>query len=141
MQKSLTVLDRIQIASPCTVSWDSMTGDDRSRYCSQCQQSVHNLSAMSVAEVKELFQNGTACVSLFRRADGTIITRDCPEAHEHRSRRLFRKTALVLASWLGFSTLFGCSLTSRRLTGGISYIDTPDEPALMAQPSAEPPKP
>jgi hypothetical protein len=41
---SLSLLDRIEIASPCTVEWDSMTGDDRSRFCGQCKLNVYNIA-------------------------------------------------------------------------------------------------
>ena len=34
------IFDRIYIASPCKVDWDSMTGDERTRFCQQCQLHV-----------------------------------------------------------------------------------------------------
>src|SRR4051812_47184360 len=43
-RRSLPLLDRITIASPCTASWDDMAGDDRVRFCASCQKDVYNLS-------------------------------------------------------------------------------------------------
>jgi hypothetical protein len=74
-------LDLIQIASPCHVSWDEMAGDERQRHCSQCNLNVYNLSEMSREEAEAFLaeREGRACVGLYRRADGTVITRDCPK--------------------------------------------------------------
>ncbi len=73
-------LDVIDVASPCSMSWDSMTGDDRSRHCSQCKLNVYNLSEMTRSEAEVLVQEreGSTCVRFHRRADGTVLTRDCP---------------------------------------------------------------
>jgi hypothetical protein len=38
------------LSKPCSKDWNSMTGDDKCRFCSQCQLPVHNLSAMSAEE-------------------------------------------------------------------------------------------
>jgi len=68
-----------KIASPCTASWDRMEGDDKVRYCSECTLHVYNFAAMSPAEIEELTatHTGRLCGRLYRRSDGTILTRDC----------------------------------------------------------------
>ena len=73
-------LSQVRIASPCTMSWDDMVGDDRSRFCEQCHLNVYNLAAMTQAEAEALIREkeGRLCARLYQRADGTIITRDCP---------------------------------------------------------------
>jgi len=73
-------LQQIRIASPCTVSWDDMSGDDRSRFCSDCRLNVYNFAAMTQAEAEQLIaeKEGRVCLRLYTRADGTVITRDCP---------------------------------------------------------------
>ena len=43
-------LDDIQIATPCSASWDDMRGDDRVRHCGDCRMNVYNLSEMTRAE-------------------------------------------------------------------------------------------
>lgn len=77
---ALDVLDRVRIASPCPVRWDDMRGDDRKRFCDQCRLNVYNLSAMTREEAAGLVLSaeGRLCAGFFRRADGTILTRDCP---------------------------------------------------------------
>ena len=49
-RRTLIPLEIIEIASPCTASWDAMHGDNRVRFCDQCNLHVYNLSAMSRQE-------------------------------------------------------------------------------------------
>lgn len=74
------LLDNLVIAAPCSVSWESMTGDDRARACSQCSRNVYNLSSMTRKEAEAfLAEHGISqCVTFYRRQDGTIMTDDCP---------------------------------------------------------------
>jgi hypothetical protein len=73
-------LELIQIASPCTADWDKMAGDERMRHCSDCQLNVYNLSDMTRDEALAFLaqREGRTCVRMFKRPDGTVITRDCP---------------------------------------------------------------
>lgn len=97
-----TLLDGISIASPCSADWNQMTGDDRRRFCASCKLHVHNLSGMTADAATALLQqaNGRVCVRFFRRADGTVLTRDCPVGLRQRLRRAWaRAGALWLALW------------------------------------------
>ncbi len=71
---------KIKIASPCPARWEDMGGDDRVRFCDQCRKNVYNLSAMSAPEARELVaeKNGNLCARMYQRADGTVMTEDCP---------------------------------------------------------------
>ncbi|MBX3186407.1 MAG: hypothetical protein KF819_05295 [Labilithrix sp.] len=84
------LLDDIRVASPCGVDWSTMTGDDRVRMCATCNKNVYDLSAMTEAEALELLdRGGDTCVRFYRRADGRVLTADCPVgAHTKRKRRL-----------------------------------------------------
>jgi hypothetical protein len=57
-----------------------MVGDERVRFCKQCSRNVYDLSAMKRVEAERFLEaNGvSACVRLYRRADGTVLTSDCP---------------------------------------------------------------
>jgi hypothetical protein len=72
--------EQIEIASHCSAAWNEMEGDDRVRFCRQCNKNVYNLSAMSPSEAATLVQEmeGAPCVCLYRRTDGTVLTDDCP---------------------------------------------------------------
>lgn len=91
-------LDGLRIASPCKVSWESMTGDDRVRACASCKMNVYNLSDMTKTEAENLLtvSEGRVCVAFFRREDGTILTKDCPVG-----LRAIRVRVAVAAASLG----------------------------------------
>jgi hypothetical protein len=67
-----------------------MAGDDRVRFCSHCSLHVYNLSAMSRHQAEDLIavREGRTCVRLYRRADGTVLTQDCPVGLRAWRRRL-----------------------------------------------------
>jgi hypothetical protein len=96
---SLNLLERVQIASPCTARWEDMRGDDKTRFCGQCRLNVHNLSAMTRPEAESLVAGagGRLCVRLYKRSDGTVITRDCPVGLAAARRRLARIGARLAA--------------------------------------------
>lgn len=99
-------LDVIQIASPCQVPWETMSGDDRVRHCAQCQKPVYNLSEMTRDEAEKLVleKAGSLCGRFYRRADGTILTADCPVGWWDVRSRFMRLWAGIaaLASFLTF---------------------------------------
>lgn len=74
-------LDRMQIAKPCRANWDEMEGGKQVRFCGQCRQNVYDLSELSGDEARALIlrHEGKLCVRFFRRRDGTVLTKDCPE--------------------------------------------------------------
>ncbi len=99
-------LNEIRIAAPCKVPWDSMKGTDTKRYCSQCHLNVYNISNMTAPEAVKLIGSDTAyCFSLYRRPDGTVITRDCPIGVA-KLKRYLKWSAAILGSFLTGSVLF-----------------------------------
>ena len=80
MDSKLNVLQRIEIATPCDASWDDMAGDERKRFCQQCELHVYNLAAMTEQEAVQLIEEtqGRLCGRIYRRKDGTVLTQDCP---------------------------------------------------------------
>ncbi|MBL8910159.1 MAG: hypothetical protein JNM17_05570 [Archangium sp.] len=72
----------IRIASPCTEDWASMSGDERVRHCAKCKLNVFNTREMSEDDVRAMLiaksNGGRVCARVYRRRDGTILTKDCP---------------------------------------------------------------
>ena len=96
-------LDRVRIASPCPASWDRMTGDARVRFCDECHLHVYNIAEMTRLEVETVIAKteGRLCARIYRRADGTVITRDCPvglRALRRRARRVATAGVAMLAA-------------------------------------------
>jgi hypothetical protein len=95
---------RATLASPCTAKWEEMDGDQRQRFCNQCQLSVLNASEMSDEEVMlsiMALQTGKrVCMRIYRRADGTILTKDCPVGLRKKLAAGVRRAAAWLAGGL-----------------------------------------
>jgi hypothetical protein len=87
-------LDDVRIAAPCSADWAVMKGDERVRFCGSCEKNVYDLSKMTRAEAEALLaQRETPCIRLYRRADGTVITADCPVgARRRRFKRIVAST-------------------------------------------------
>jgi hypothetical protein len=76
----LLALESLEIARPCDADWAAMVGDERTRHCSLCEKSVHNLSDMTRPEAEAFVRANLvkgACVRLYRRADGKVVNGDC----------------------------------------------------------------
>src|SRR5687767_8551316 len=100
-------LKNIRIASPCSADWAGMIGTERKRYCGECKLNVYNLSGMSAKEAEGLLtqSEGRLCVRYFRRADGTILTKNCPvgwaKVKERMSRVATAAFSLLMALFAG----------------------------------------
>jgi hypothetical protein len=105
MSTTISLIQRVQIASPCTTSWDEMVGDEKSRFCSHCKLNVYNLSAMPQEEAEQLIiaKEGTLCARVYRRSDGTILTRDCPRGLAAIRHRAVKWAFKVAAAVIGIS--------------------------------------
>jgi hypothetical protein len=103
------MLDQIKIASPCSADWEQMEGNDRVRFCGECKKNVFNLSAMTRRDADALLRetNGSLCTRLYRRADGTVLTGDCPEALRVKIARVRRRIGWAVSTALGFATAWG----------------------------------
>ena len=95
--RALPLLNDVRVASPCTANWNEMVGDDRVRFCKSCEKNVFNLSAMLAHEAEQLLaerMQGELCVRFYQRADGTVMTQDCPVGVKKKQRR---KLAIAVA--------------------------------------------
>jgi len=106
--KTQTKLDQIRVASPCNARWNDMAGDEQARFCRQCSKHVFNLSAMTRPQIENLIREkeGKFCGRFYRRADGRMLTADCPSGLRRMRERLARVGGALCA--LVFS-LLGCS--------------------------------
>lgn len=124
MSRFSNPLSKVRVASPCPADWDSMIGDERVRFCGQCELNVYNLSAMTKAQAENLIvrTEGRLCVRFFRRRDGSILTRDCPVGLARLKQRLSRIRSAVAAGLLGF---FAGASGSYAVNGFKTVLDEP----------------
>lgn len=130
MAKFDNPLNNLKVASPCSQDWNAMIGNDRTRYCGECKLNVFNLSGMSRAEAENLIMNaeGRLCVRFYKRADGSVITQDCPVGWarvKHRTRAYVTAVASLIFAFFGALGLVAAFKKSNNtVVGGIS-VSTP----------------
>ena len=128
MTNPLQILESVRIASPCPVPWEDMEGGDHVRHCGQCDCRVYNLSTVTAEEGMRILREteGRLCVQLWRRADGTLITTDCPVGLREKMRRLRRKVSAVAAMVASYFVLPGCSSDAPSNYGTPPFSTAPD---------------
>lgn len=115
----LATLDNVHVASPCLADWERMSGDSRIRHCCECNLSVYNLSEMTRQEAEDLIRNheGRLCVRFYRRADGTILTRNCPVGLRILVRRISRVAGTVLAAAMSLGSALAQNAPQKHNSG------------------------
>jgi hypothetical protein len=138
MSRFSSPLSKVRVASPCPAEWDSMMGDERVRFCGQCELNVYNLSAMTKAQAENLIvrTEGRLCVRFFRRKDGSILTQDCPVGLRALRQRMSRIRRAVVSMLLGF---FAGSAGSYAVNGFETALDGPHTLGVMPVPEIHQP--
>jgi hypothetical protein len=123
MKRFTSPLRNVKVASPCPADWDTMIGDERARFCGQCELNVYNFSAMSTLEAESLIARteGRLCVRYYRRKDGSIITEDCPVGLRRLKQRAARIKRAVASLVLGFLAGLGSHSAANRF--GVFLLD------------------
>ncbi len=145
-RRALPLLESIAIASPCTAAWDEMIGDERARFCAHCQKDVFNLSALPRDEAETFLRERTAdvCVRLYKRADGTVLTSDCPVGVKRKRRRKAAVAAVgggLLAAGAFLHLASSRSIMQGNVTMGKMEVAPPPTMAMPALPEPEPTTP
>jgi hypothetical protein len=141
MAKYTSPLDRVTVAAPCSANWDEMIGTDRSRFCGQCKLNVYNLSGMTKREAENLIASaeGRLCIRFYRRADGTILTENCPVGLRALKRRMSRVASAMLSAILSFFAGLGL-YTALDEREPVTTMGTIAAPTVMGAATVQPPR-
>jgi hypothetical protein len=103
------LLKRVRVATPCSADWGAMPGGERVRSCEHCRKKVYNLSAMTATEAADLVRKaeGKICVRCYQRADGTMLTQDCPVGVARVRARVSRAAAAACGVLVAFGASAG----------------------------------
>jgi hypothetical protein len=122
-------------------------GDERTRHCGQCNLAVHNISAMTRPEAEAFLARhfdgdknirGRLCAQFYRRADGTILTADCPVGLAAVRARA-RRTAARAAAAIGLTTLVAWAAARESRSAQFAYSQPlATIAAWLRQPAAPP---
>jgi len=97
-------LSHVRVAAPCRADWERMRGNERVRFCGECSMNVYNLSNMSKRDAEALIlgAEGKLCVRYYHRADGSIMTKNCPVGLQAFKRRVSGISKAIASSVLSF---------------------------------------
>ncbi len=136
MRSFTNPLENIRIASPCSADWNQMYGNERKRFCGECKLSVYNLSDMTREEAENflMISEGGICVRFFRRADGTVLTKNCPVGWRLVKQRVSRVAtaafSLIAGLFLGLIGLRAAdSLVSALPIGDVPSLEETGDPS------------
>lgn len=131
MAKFDNPLNNLKVASPCSQDWNAMIGSERKRFCGECKLNVYNLSGMSRTEAENLIMNaeGRLCVRFYQRADGSVLTEDCPVGWakvKARTKAFVTAVASLIFTFFGAIGLVAAFKKSSdsMIMGGIQPIST-----------------
>lgn len=116
----------LEISEPCSAEWDSMSGNERVRFCAHCRLHVQNLSEVTPRQAMELVlrSGGRLCLRIERNTAGTPRTRSLAEPLHQIKRRASRLAAGA----------FGAALTLCSSAAAQAQTVGP-EPARQAAPA------
>jgi hypothetical protein len=99
-------LQRLQVASPCSSSWEAMHGDGRRRHCLECDKAVYDFAQLTPREIAGVIEasQGGLCARLTRDEWGRLVTLQPPiTADPLDSRRASPLVTAVVTAALGLS--------------------------------------
>lgn len=134
----------LEIASPCTQDWNTMTAEGKKRFCDQCKKHVHDLSQMSEPEARAVLDAPPAeglCVRYLYDAFGNVLfdmvdTRIVPANRLVRAKQALAKGAAMAGLALSVTACMGArQQPPPQVTMGAPPMP---EPTASVAPSAAP---
>lgn len=92
-----------------------MDGNEQVRHCGECKLTVYNLSAMTEIEIHRLLTKRAeqrVCVRFYRRADGTMLTQDCPKALKRLAKRVSKLGVAVFSALVSMNYAMAMAKTT-----------------------------
>ena len=128
MSKQLRSLDQLIIQKPCSADWQSMSGNDRVRFCEHCNLRVTDLSSMTRYEAMRLVarSQGRLCVRLIQTSSSRIATQT--NKIYGIGRRVSRIAAGVFTATLSVTTAAAQSESQLGAARPTSATVNPDSP-------------
>jgi ankyrin repeat protein len=105
------LLDKTKVETPCSESWNEMSGNEKVRFCSHCAKSVNNISEMTRKEAFKLVRksNGNLCIRYYQKPNGKKLF--LPQLHQ-----IIRQTGVLAGT-----------LSAALSVSSLAYAQTPSE--------------
>lgn len=140
----LQILNKIEIETPCEISWSEIRGKGPVRSCQFCRKDVLDLIEWPTAEAARILSESDSmpCVRICRGPDGGIVTADNPIGIGMRVWRRLRRRSAWAASIFAFLFLPGCSAFNALFSAGspVRSISWGDQKANSNDPPQPQPK-
>lgn len=121
----------LTVNSPCTAEWDSMAGNEQVRFCTHCEKSVHNLSAMIRKDALRLVRDsvGGVCVRFYSDPRGRTV-----HTNDRALYRIKRRASKLAAGAFGAAVALGSTALAQtsqdRLNAAAVRVDTCEDASL-----------
>jgi hypothetical protein len=106
-----------------------MVGDQRMRMCGACLKPVYNAAAMTRRQLADLVretEGRSFCLRMFRRPDGTLVTRRCADGLRVAASFVWLKAcalvAVAIAFWTDVALLRAIFARSTQRTRAAEYL-------------------
>jgi hypothetical protein len=119
----------LNVNSPCEADWDSMAGNDEVRFCTHCEKSVHNVSAMTRRDAMRFVRAnaGGVCLRFYSDPAGRTL-----HANGGKLHRITRRASLAAAGAFGAVIALGSSV--------FAQTTAPEDRQEVAAPPRVPPR-
>jgi hypothetical protein len=117
------LLEQMLIPEPCSMDWDQMRGDDRSRHCEACGKRVYDLTAMKPSEAVALLSSRQPeiCGVAYKKPNGTLFLFDNDPAPEPAPARWQFRIRSLMAVIAGVAAALG-------VARAVTVSDPPAQP-------------
>lgn len=105
MSTGKSKLDQLKVVTPCSSSWEQMTGNRQKRFCSECNKNVFDFSQMTRNQVEAVVSahKGQLCGRILRDASGSLVTLEPTPLATISSRRVSPALSAAVAVMIGIS--------------------------------------
>lgn len=141
--RRLPLADRLRVRTPCDVGWDAMDDLGTHRHCARCDLTVHDVSAMTRAEVETLLEarerGERVCLHLVvRESDHAVLVAD---GYVERTRRPppSRMIAAAVATATAMTACSPPAAVAPHADIAIAPVENAPAPIETALPPSPPP--
>ena len=131
--------DDLEIRTPCPKTWASLAGDERKRFCSECNLHVHNSAALTRTEAQDMVERATerVCMRIVRDAEGAPVYADSPRPSRGPIRALPRAAGWILAAGAGLLSACRDDAPADPGAGVDPHCTTPENGTSQVPPGLE----
>lgn len=131
MSRKTSKLQTLRIPKPCSTDWENMTGDDRIRFCDQCNKQVFHLSAMTERQAEAIIAatRSNLCVRITTRKDGSVVTTEVLATSQPRLHHIRRRVSPIATAVISAMMAFNPGVAAQTQTAKAHQVSTQTQDA------------